>query len=127
MLLTFCVNISFIIKLISPIVKNRKGSVQVTAQAEDDHQTWIREKHTEMLWENQKVYSFYMDNKTGHNKTLYPRSHTHYWWSTLLPNESHFIYKNVSKPLLLSLTSTKAFLTYNVILVAAIATFYTKI
>lgn len=77
-----------------------------------------------MIWETENVGSFYLDNNTGKNTALYPRSHTHYWWSTLIPKDSDFVYENVSKPWLLQFTSKKAMSAYGTALVAGTATWF---
>lgn len=77
-----------------------------------------------MIWENQDVHSFYLDGNTGKNTALYPRSHTHYWWSTLIPNDDDLVFKNVSKPWLMRLTSRQAFAAYGVGLAASTATWF---
>ncbi|TIC09764.1 FAD/NAD(P)-binding domain-containing protein [Wallemia mellicola] len=115
---------NFIIRVIKPIVYAKKGTVHVTKEAERKYQEWIREKHQEMIWETENVGSFYLDNNTGKNTALYPRSHTHYWWSTLIPKDSDFVYENVSKPWLLQFTSKKAMSAYGTALVAGTATWF---
>ena len=113
--------------------------MNVTERAEKDYQKWIREMHQEwvfrpqsmhsnkrprMIWENQGVGSFYLDGNSGKNTALYPRSHTHYWWSTLIPKQEDFVFSGVQSPWLMRLTSNKALRTYGVGIAAGVAAWW---
>ncbi|TIA79604.1 hypothetical protein E3P77_03306 [Wallemia ichthyophaga] len=130
---------NYIIRLAGPIIRAKKGSVRVTEGAEREYQQWIREKHQEwvwvvsgvdwythtryrMIWENGGAHSFYQDENSGKNVALYPRSHTHYWWKTLIPNDDHFTFSGVSKPWLMRLTSRQALTAYGAVVAASVAT-----
>lgn len=40
---------SFILRVVAPIIRAKKGSVRVTEEAEKRYQKWIREKHQEWV------------------------------------------------------------------------------
>jgi cation diffusion facilitator CzcD-associated flavoprotein CzcO len=84
--------VELVLRMAEPVMKGRAELVEVKDSAEHDYSDKLQAALRERVW-NKVCHTYYVDEKTGWNFSLYPYTSYRMWYDCRFPKMSDWIYK----------------------------------